>query len=381
MTPSLSKQPSRIVVIQNKESQIDAPLFAILAKEPRVSLHVYYTDTKARRNSGFDKEASQMPTWDSIEGLTYPHSYTGSIVQIFRNVRSFCPDLVLINGWYPRSHIFLALLFRLSGLRVGSRFDHVESKYAIRFLNLLRSFYHKQMLKLATSWHPVGMASQAYALSVAGPCRPIVPIPYCVDIKWISARSKRTRQHIPEIRMTLGFNESHIIVVGALKWIFREDPLTLIEAFSNVRSRVPNLRLILMGDGPLRKEVARATMIFDNDVYLPGYVKYSKFIDLLSISNIFVHPARHEPFGVSIQEALAVGLKVIASDSVGSVNDFDANRKIIDIFPAGNPKELEKLIESACVLHSDEKKYHSAAGHFEYSKTLDQLTNWISDCP
>ena len=57
----------------------------------------------------------------------------------------------------------------------------------------------------------------------------------------------------------------------------------------------------------------RAVELGIRNVTFAGYVHFSQLPVYYSIANVFVHDSHNEPWGVSVQEAIACGLPV-ASD-------------------------------------------------------------------
>jgi glycosyltransferase involved in cell wall biosynthesis len=77
-------------------------------------------------------------------------------------------------------------------------------------------------------------------------------------------------------------------------------------------------RLTVVGDGPLRPDLAKKT----HDLGLEGYVVFTGYIDdrlrlreLYRRSNVFVLATETEGISLAIQEAMAAGLAVVATDA------------------------------------------------------------------
>ena len=94
----------------------------------------------------------------------------------------------------------------------------------------------------------------------------------------------------------------------------------------------------------LKTEVMQRFAESTGRVVAPGYAKYSELPMYYAIADIFVHPARSEPYGVSVPEAMACGLPVIVSDKVGAAAEFLEPGSTGDIFPAGNAGDLASLL-------------------------------------
>jgi glycosyltransferase involved in cell wall biosynthesis len=106
----------------------------------------------------------------------------------------------------------------------------------------------------------------------------------------------------------------------------------------------PGAQLWLVGDGPERRALEDyAREHCRNRVNFGGYVPYSELPAAYSVANAFVHPARYEPWGVSVQEALAAGLPVLASSKVGAARDFLTPGKNGFIYDVGDIDELRRM--------------------------------------
>ena len=172
------------------------------------------------------------------------------------------------------------------------------------------------------TWHPVGTLARQYFEKMSFRKRPVFPFPYAVDVDWFEKQSADIRENKEAYRAEYGLASEHFVVLGIMKWHPREDPLTLLTAFAKMHQDHPKARLVLIGDGPLRDEVASLAEQIGKAVVLPGYQPYSSLPMFYGLSDVFVHPSIDEPWGVSIQEALACGLPVLLAEGVGSRFDL-----------------------------------------------------------
>ncbi|HEV7518631.1 MAG TPA: glycosyltransferase, partial [Thermoanaerobaculia bacterium] len=71
---------------------------------------------------------------------------------------------------------------------------------------------------------------------------------------------------------------------------------------------------------------------------------------LYAAADLFVHPAREERWGVSVEEALACGLAVVTSSRVGAARDLVMAGRNGGVYPAGEARELAQRITAALAL-------------------------------
>ena len=144
---------------------------------------------------------------------------------------------------------------------------------------------------------------------------------YPIDCDWWRARLRDCFEASEAFRARVG---GRVTFLAVSKWSERESPLPLLDAFSRAALVDPGLRLVLVGDGPLRSLVEgriRALHLSDR-VQLPGYVPYEDLAVFYGSSDVFIHVPSREPWGISVAEALACSIPVIASTAVGSGADL-----------------------------------------------------------
>lgn len=142
-----------------------------------------------------------------------------------------------------------------------------------------------------------------------------------------------------DVRRELGL-PSDVPVVGAVNRLSgQKDPLTLLDAFALVRARRQDVRLLLVGDGPLGAEVQRrvATLGLAEAVTMLGL--RSDVPRLLQAMDVFVSTSLWEGLPRTIIEAMATGLPVVATPADG-VLDVVHEGVTGRLVPAGAPQAI-----------------------------------------
>lgn len=114
--------------------------------------------------------------------------------------------------------------------------------------------------------------------------------------------------------------ENTVAAVGRLAPV--KNYLDLIEAWGPIASTHPSWRVKIYGVGPQHHELAKRIreLNLEENVRLMGHTTEVK--EALATAKIFCHPAIHEGFGLSVAEALACGLPVVAYADCAGVNEF-----------------------------------------------------------
>ncbi|KQW52505.1 hypothetical protein ASC77_24310 [Nocardioides sp. Root1257] len=134
--------------------------------------------------------------------------------------------------------------------------------------------------------------------------------PNGVDLGRFAPAADRTRTGA---RRRLGLPDVPTVVcVGRLTE--QKGQLDLVEAWADVRARVPDARLVLVGDGPDRAELEARTSDAD-DVALVGV--RSDVDTWLAAADVIAAPSHWEGMAVAPLEAMASGRSVVATDVEG----------------------------------------------------------------
>ncbi|MBQ6148400.1 MAG: glycosyltransferase [Oscillospiraceae bacterium] len=123
----------------------------------------------------------------------------------------------------------------------------------------------------------------------------------------------------------------------------------LLRSFAEAKSKVNNMSLLILGDGPERKKLKALTSELNISDCVTFYGKYRKenLPELCKDANAFVLASRYETFGVVYIEAMAMGLPVIAT-RCGGPEDFvdDSNGFLVDV---EDTNDLARAIEEMSV--------------------------------
>lgn len=118
-------------------------------------------------------------------------------------------------------------------------------------------------------------------------------------------------------RQDVGVNPGDLLMINVGTLEPRKNQLALVDLFAQIAAEIPAARLLLVGDGPSRQQIAQrvASHGLQGKVILPGF--RTDVADLLSLADLYVHYAAMENCPMVLLEAARAGLPVAASATGG----------------------------------------------------------------
>ncbi|MCD1161124.1 glycosyltransferase family 4 protein [Peribacillus frigoritolerans] len=120
-----------------------------------------------------------------------------------------------------------------------------------------------------------------------------------------------------KLRMEFGYNQDDLILFYAAELNSNKHQDLLINAVKLLKSKIPNVKLLLAGNGDLRENYEEQV----KKLGLQGNVEFLGFRkdipELLSITDIAVASSRREGLPVNIMEAMAIGLPLVVTNCRG----------------------------------------------------------------
>lgn len=337
----------KVAIIVDRPTQFDAPFFRFASGDSSHALRVFFT-RPATAEPVFDPELGRTVSWgfDLLEG--YSHAALparGRGAWLRNRLRAERPDLVIVNGYTQRSYLSAALAARRAGAWTALRIDSVlfDGGDASRLKTALFSLV---LLRLFDTFLATGTLTREYLAACGVPAERVGLFPYAIDVEHFHARSRLDAAGREALRHRWGVPPGARVVLAIAKLSPREVPWDLLRAVA--LQRHTGTFLVLGGDGPLRGEVER--FIKESglaSVRLVGYVPYAELPAHYGAADVFVHAPREERWGVSVAEALASGLPVVASARVGAGRDLITIGRNGFIYDAGDERALARLLREA----------------------------------
>jgi phosphatidylinositol alpha-1,6-mannosyltransferase len=258
----------------------------------------------------------------------------GEPYEIFREPREF-----VWPGPEARRHVREAI--RASGAEVvlfGATYPLAMlgpglAKRGVPYVAAAHGFEY--WLSLAPGTHGLMRYSTSRASRVAVMCsafiarvvRTAVPDPVPVSVLYPGADAEAFRPDLPveDLRSRLGLG-GRPLVVCVSRLVARKGQDVLIRAMPQIRARVPDAALLIVGNGPYREkldELATASAV--GSVIFAGQVSEEELPLFYAVGDVFAMPCRTRLGGLEVEgwgnvflEAAACGRPVVVGDSGGA---------------------------------------------------------------
>lgn len=144
-------------------------------------------------------------------------------------------------------------------------------------------------------------------------------------------------------RAELGLKPDDIVVGFVASLSEKKGHKYLLDATPEVIRVFPNVRFLLVGEGPLRGEIEEKIKMrnLEGKVILLGFRK--DIPEILSILDFYVHPSLMEGLSLSIMEAMAMGKPVVAS-RVGGTPEVVKDGETGILVPARDSRAIAEAI-------------------------------------
>jgi glycosyltransferase involved in cell wall biosynthesis len=189
----------------------------------------------------------------------------------------------------------------------------------------------------------VGSNNRDYYRWSGVPDRRIAFAPHAIDTTRFADDQGLHEAKALQWRRELGIAPSARVVLFAGKLISLKNPRLLLEAF--VASESP-AHLVFVGNGALEAQLRQLAggrtdihfLPFQNQLAMPAVYR---------LGDLFVLPSVSETWGLALNEAMACGRVVVASDKVGGARDLVTQDVTGWVFESGSVAGLARLLSKA----------------------------------
>jgi len=286
--------------------------------------------------------------WDlSLDGIPasyLPHGTIAACRCIAKKLSSAKYSVMHLAGWGHPVLLSALIVARLTGIPVSVETDSAMPVTQPWFKRVAKKLLNPLLFSLPVVFLPGGTRQERYLHHYGVPESRIVVAQMTVDV---IAITKATMAISPEARraqrtaLGIAADECVFLFVGRLEPV--KGIAVLLDAFSLAYAKMRNVQLLIAGDGLLRGMVEMAAASSER-VRWAGRLTGQALLDAYAAADVLVLASVFEPWGLVVNEAMAAGLPVIASERVGCVDDLVADGKTGIVIDAGSPTPLTQAM-------------------------------------
>ena len=198
---------------------------------------------------------------------------------------------------------------------------------------------------------------------------------------FIMARGVDTNQFSPanrsaDLRKKWDTDEGDLVVIHVGRLAKEKNIFLVLDAFQAIQKTNPRAKLIFVGDGPLRDELANACP----QAIFCGSQQGKSLAEHYASADIFIFPSITETFGNVVPEALASGLCVVAYD-YAAAGDIIKHRNNGLLATFNQSSELINMAveasQNTALLKHCQKQSISSVANIRWETVIEELESLL----
>lgn len=305
------------------------------------------------------------------DGISYYHTgHLFSPFKLMQLVFSIRPDIIHFNLPVAFSCAASVLLARFCGMRdviaTVHSVDITGSKFP--FLKQIKKIVAKLSLSCIRSFVCVSEKSRdEFSVNYLVPKNKIRVVYNGVYIK----------RSFDDAKPRSGF------VIGTVSRLTRNKGVEILtDAFLKLAAEFKDLKLLIVGDGPIRKDLEEKAAGLKDRIVFAGH--QDDVFPMLNIMDVFVMPSLSESMPFSLMEAMSCGLPVI-STRVGGVPELINDGSSGILVPSGSADSIRDAVSG---LIKDREKMSMLGKNareriverFSIDKMIKGMQEYIDEC-
>ena len=323
----------KLAIITSHPIQYNAPLFALLAKEDKIDLKVFYTWGVDSIKEKYDPDFQQVIQWDIplLEGYQYQflentsknpgsNHFKGIInPNLNQEIEKWGADIVWLWGWAFDSHL-KALRYFKGKKEVWFRGDStlLDEPKGFNLKKILRRVFLTWVYRYIDKAFYVGTHNKAYFVKHGLKETQLVYAPHAIDNDRFADPTGEYSKKAKEIRTKLGVSENKKLLLFVGKFEPNKNLISLVKLLND-----KEINLLLVGNGPQEKELKE---IASRNIYFLPFQNQTMLPIIYQMGDALILYSKSETWGLVLNEALACGIPIIATKSCGAAADLTKSK-------------------------------------------------------
>jgi len=302
----------KIIIVTNMPAPYRIPIFEKIAQIYKNNFLVIYS-IRAEPNRSWnlrDLNFRHVFLKENIIGKTEGLSYVHNNPDIWKYLKEFNPDIIITTGFYPTSlYAWLySLIYRKKHIPMTDGWIGVE-----KHLSWIHKFV--RILVYNTSHAFIGASKNSLDLyrSYGMKDQKLFQSHLCIENSSFS-NDKQFEDR-----------KYHLMFSG--QFTDRKLPLFFAEVAKKVSEKIPDLKVLILGNGPLKNVFFELLNQYNINYHYAGFVTQEELPSYYADTKLFLFPTLLDAWGVVVNEAMASGTPVITTPYAGVIDDLIINEK------------------------------------------------------
>lgn len=227
-------------------------------------------------------------------------------IEVFNLLFRLSPSVIVVTGFTP-TVIFTMLYAKIACKRIIVFTD--SWLHSVNRLKKYHKIIRRCLIPLADAYICVGKKGKDFLLNYGASNDSIFVSPLAIDNQYY--RGFYNASH----------NRSYDFIISG-QFIERKMPYFAVDVVKGVKDRGYNVRLLLMGSGPLEEDLLSKLNEYDINYSYVGFIQQEELPRFYADSKILLFPSEDDPWGLVANEACAVGTPVITCKNTGVSDDL-----------------------------------------------------------
>jgi glycosyltransferase involved in cell wall biosynthesis len=291
---------------------------------------------------GYEKE--YLTSDQSLEETRTKYNYFKALFKEKLSKDLF--SAVWVHGWWHASSVAAIKIAKEKGipimLRGETSLKSLQGGWARR---LFHWAYYQLKFRSIDYFLAVSHSNAAMYKKYGVDQKRIFWTPYAVDNHFFQDEQKRVEIKRDEFRKSLGYQKDDVVLMYCAKMIDVKQPELLVRVYSRIVKQYPCTKLMMVGDGELRKKLEILDLALSGgQINWVGFKNQHELAEYYNACDIFVLPSKYEPWGLVVNEVMNFGKVVVASDRVGCSEELLAHGKNGFVYPFQDEVLLEEYL-------------------------------------
>jgi len=377
----------RVAILVGVPTPYRDPLFERLARSPGYDIQALYCRDH-QPNQAWRLSQPRYPA-RYLRNLA-PTGWHGRLLigginpGVWRELETFRPDAVVVYG-YNTATAFLAILWatrRHTPVLMRTDSNLLDEDRKPPSLLAFKRLFLRWLVRRVGGFLSVGTSNSQYWRRYGAMPEKIFLARYAVDNDYFGGQAAHYRACREQVREENGWGQRYLLLyVGRLTPVKGVD--VLIEAVRRISETRPDIGLLIVGQGPERQALEKRAKGLPQIFFL-GFRDWGDLPRFYAAADLFVLPSRREPWGLVVNEAMASGLPVIATQKVGAAQDLIIEGQSGYLVPVNDAEAMAVTIDRACQsverLRAMGELAQQLIASWNYDATLEGFYQALSHC-